>query len=78
MKDELRDNVWALYHEIFNKAIINTEYNENYNNKIVTHGISDENFIRGEVPMTKEEVRSIPEEKEEERKKTNDSEIIDT
>lgn len=33
--------------------------NENYNKKIVTHGISDENFIRGEVPMTKEEVRSI-------------------
>ncbi|MBE6050694.1 MAG: precorrin-6A reductase [Clostridium sp.] len=33
--------------------------NKNYNNKIITPGISDENFIRGEVPMTKEEVRAL-------------------
>ena len=26
---------------------------------VVTHGITDEAFIRGKVPMTKEEVRSI-------------------
>ena len=30
VKEELKDNNWALYHEIFRKAIINTEYNENF------------------------------------------------
>lgn len=29
------------------------------NDFVVTHGITDESFIRGKVPMTKEEVRSI-------------------
>ena len=33
--------------------------NNNFNKKIVTHGMPDEEFIRGEVPMTKSEVRSI-------------------
>lgn len=28
-------------------------------NPIVTHGISDDRFLRGDVPMTKEEVRSV-------------------
>lgn len=30
MKDEFQDNAWALYNEIFKNAIINTEYNENF------------------------------------------------
>lgn len=30
IRKELQGNVWALYHEIFNNAIINTEYNENF------------------------------------------------
>lgn len=30
MRDELQGNAWALYHEIFRNAIINTEYNENF------------------------------------------------
>lgn len=33
--------------------------NEKANRHVVTHGISDEQFIRGKAPMTKEEVRSI-------------------
>lgn len=33
--------------------------NEKARNKVVTHGIADEEFIRDKVPMTKEEVRSI-------------------
>lgn len=34
MREELQGNVWALYHEIFNKGIINTEYNENFDNNL--------------------------------------------
>ena len=30
MREELEGNVWALYHEIFTKAIIDTDYNENF------------------------------------------------
>ncbi len=30
MREELQGNAWALYHEIFRNAIINTEYNENF------------------------------------------------
>ncbi len=33
--------------------------NEQYAKTSVTHGMSDEEFVRGKVPMTKEEVRSI-------------------
>ncbi len=33
--------------------------NERAGRHVVTHGISDEQFIRGKAPMTKEEVRSI-------------------
>ncbi|SFA92591.1 precorrin-6Y C5,15-methyltransferase (decarboxylating) [Acetitomaculum ruminis DSM 5522] len=33
--------------------------NESAKNSVITHGIADEEFIRGKVPMTKEEVRSI-------------------
>lgn len=31
IKEEFIENQWALYHEIFKNAIINTEYNENFN-----------------------------------------------
>lgn len=34
MSSQLQNNIWALYHEIFNKAIINTEYNENFDNNL--------------------------------------------
>lgn len=34
MREELQGNAWALYHEIFNKAIINTDYNENFDNNL--------------------------------------------
>ena len=37
--------------------------------KIVTHGLSDEEFIRGDVPMTKSEIRSISLSKLEVRKR---------
>ncbi len=30
MRKEMQGNAWALYHEIFRNAIINTEYNENF------------------------------------------------
>lgn len=30
MREELQWNIWALYHEIFTKAIIETEYDENF------------------------------------------------
>lgn len=32
--------MWALYHEIFHNAIINTEYNENFDNSL-EHPIKD-------------------------------------
>ena len=31
MRKELQENIWALYHEIFTNAIIETEYDENFN-----------------------------------------------
>ena len=31
MREELQGNIWALYHEIFTNAIIETEYDENFN-----------------------------------------------
>ena len=34
MSHKLQDNIWALYHEIFNNAIVNTEYNENFDNNL--------------------------------------------
>lgn len=40
MREELQGNVWALYHEIFHNAIINTEYNENFDNSL-EHPIKD-------------------------------------
>lgn len=30
MREELQGNIWALYHEIFTNAIIETEYDENF------------------------------------------------
>lgn len=30
MREELRENIWALYHEIFTNAIIETPYDENF------------------------------------------------
>jgi precorrin-6Y C5,15-methyltransferase (decarboxylating) len=34
-------------------------FNENADKTIITHGLSDDSFIRGKAPMTKEEIRSI-------------------
>ena len=45
MREELQGNVWALYHEIFHNAIINTEYNENFDNSL-EHPIKDYEEIR--------------------------------
>jgi len=32
MREELQGNQWALFHEIFSKAIVDSEYNENFKN----------------------------------------------
>lgn len=34
MRDELQGNTWALYHEIFKNSIINTDYNENFDDSL--------------------------------------------
>ena len=34
IREELRGNIWALYHEIFSNAIINTDYNENFDSSL--------------------------------------------
>ena len=34
MREELQGNIWALYHEIFTNAIIETEYDENFDSSL--------------------------------------------
>lgn len=63
LKEENFGSLCALYAE-----------NEEAENTVITHGLSDESFLRGKVPMTKEEVRSVSISK---MKLTKDSIIYD-
>lgn len=44
IREELQGNPWALYHEIFKKLIINTDYNENFED-IIEHPIKKNEAI---------------------------------
>lgn len=44
MRKELQENIWALYHEIFTNAIIETEYDENFNSSF-KHQLEKTNFF---------------------------------
>lgn len=48
MRMELQNNIWALYHEIFTNAIIETEYDENFNSSL-KHPIRENKILLLEI-----------------------------
>ncbi len=48
IREELQGNIWALYHEIFGNAIINTDYNENFDSS-VEHPVKKQEKLLTEV-----------------------------
>lgn len=48
MREELRENIWALYHEIFTNAIIETPYDENFYS-ILKHPIREKKTLLLEI-----------------------------